>query len=168
MVNSATQTVSLTFSGVPDAARTDLFTGTNHAASGGSFAITLEPYQVSAFRFDGYEAWRAIHFPLGGDDGEKDDPDSDGRSNRNEFNAGTDPNLGTDYFQTDLSFSNAWKTVTFNTASNRYYQVDVSTNLAVGNWLPMLGNELGMGTDISVSDTNDPPEAFYRTRATRP
>ena len=58
MVNSATQSVTLTFSGVPNAPRTDLFQGSGYPASGGSFSITLDPYEVSGFRFDGYEAWR--------------------------------------------------------------------------------------------------------------
>jgi hypothetical protein len=168
MVNSATQSVTLTFNGVPDAVRTDLFTGANYPASGGSFGISLDPYEVAGFRFDGYEAWRAIHFPSGGDDGENDDPDLDGRTNCDEFNAGTDPNNGSDFFQSNLSFSNEWKSVSFNTASNRFYNVDMTTNLVEGNWFGMLGNEHGSGADISVLDTNNHPNTFYRTRVGRP
>ena len=62
MVNSATQAVTLTFSGLPDAPRTDLFHDSELPASGGSFSITLDPYEVAGFRFDGYDAWRALHF----------------------------------------------------------------------------------------------------------
>ncbi len=172
MVNSATQTLSLTFSGVPAVVRTDLFTGTNYTASGGSFAITLDAYEVAGFRFDGYAAWRDANFSaqqiLEGDADEDSDPDSDGQTNREEFNAGTDPNQGSDFFNTDLVFSNSWKKVVFNTVSNRYYSVDMSTNLTGGVWHSMTENDLGAGTNIAVLDTNDYPLTFYRTRAARP
>ena len=172
MVNSATQAVTLTFSGVPDAARTDLFTGTEYPASSGSFAITLDPYEVSGFRFDGYETWRDANFTpqqiLDGDAAEGADPDLDERTNRDEFNAGTDPNLGTDFFQTDLSFSNGWKNISFNTSSQRFYNVDMATNLVGSDWLSMYGTELGTGMNFSITDTNQHPRAFYRTRASRP
>ncbi len=172
MVNSATQAVSLTFSGVPDAARTDLFSAMEYPASGGSFAITLDPYEVAGFRFDGYNVWRDNTFTVqqiaDGDADENADPDFDGHTNRDEFNAGTDPNDGADFFQTNLSFSNDWKTVSFNTSSQRFYNIDLSTNLMDGSWLPMLGNEPGDGLGISMVDTNPYPAAFYRTRATRP
>jgi len=171
-VNSATQAVTLTFSGVPDAARTDLFQGLENTASGGSFSTTLDPYQVIAFRFDGYETWRDTNFTaqqiIDGDAGESSDPDGDGRTNRDEYNDGTNPNLGTDFLHAGLSFSNAWKTVTFNTSGSRFYNVDKSTNLVTGSWIPMLGNEPGTGGNLSVVDTNEHPGAFYRTRAVRP
>lgn len=168
MVNSATQAVTLVFSGVPDTVRTDLFQGLEYPASGGSFATTLAPYEVGAFRFSDYEAWRAIHFPSGGDDGEADDPDTDGRTNLEEYHAGTDPNVGTDFFKASLSFSNGWKNVSFNTSSNRFYNVDMSSNLAEGAWLSMLGNEQGTGMDLSVLDSNLYPNAFYRIQTGRP
>ena len=168
MVNSATQAVTLTFSGVPDAPRTDLFQETEYPASGGAFSIALAPYEVAGFRFDNYEAWRAEHFPASGDDGETDDPDHDNRTNRDEFNAGTDPNNGTDFFQTDLTISNGRGTVSFNTVGSRFYTVDLSTNLAEGLWVPVLGNEWGTGGDLSATDTNDHSSTFYRIQVARP
>jgi len=51
MVNSAEQSVTATFSNVPVAVRTDLFTGTNAATPGGVFNITLPPLAVRAFQF---------------------------------------------------------------------------------------------------------------------
>ncbi len=140
-----------------------LFDGTNTI-------VTLPYRQFAAQRivlYVGYETWREENFPTGGDDGETDDPDGDGRTNRDEFNAGTDPNNGNDFFQTGLAFSNGWKTVSFNTASNRFYNVDCSTNLVEGSWFPMLGNEPGTGGDLSATDTNDCPRAFYRIRVNR-
>ena len=171
-VNSATQAVTLTFSGVPDAPRTDLFQGVETPASGGSFSVAFDPYEVVAFRFDGYETWRDSRFTQQQiDDGLGDpdaDPDGDDRTNRDEYNAETEPLDGGDFFASSLAFSNHWKTVSFETSSNRFYRVDVSTNLVSGGWFPMRGNEQGSGADLSVTDTNDYSEAFYRTRVSRP
>lgn len=172
MVNSATQAVTVTFSGVPDAARTDLFTGTEYPASGGSFTNTLDPYEVAGFRFNGYEAWRDSNFtPQQIFDGDADpdaDPDSDGSTNFEEFHAGTDPNDGNDYFQGELSFTNGWQSISFNTSSQRFYNVDISTNLVAGNWAGLLANELGTGAGMAVLDTNTFPNTFYRIQVTRP
>ena len=52
MVNSAQQSVTATFSGLPWESRLDLFAGTNAATPGGTFSITLPPLGVSAFRFN--------------------------------------------------------------------------------------------------------------------
>ena len=52
MVNSAEQSVTATFSGLPNKNRTDLFAGTNAPTPGGAFSITLPRLGVSAFRFD--------------------------------------------------------------------------------------------------------------------
>jgi hypothetical protein len=51
MVNSAEQSVTATFSGLPPANRLDLFAGTSATTPGGSFSITLPPLAVRAFRF---------------------------------------------------------------------------------------------------------------------
>ncbi|VGO14077.1 hypothetical protein PDESU_02634 [Pontiella desulfatans] len=171
-VNSATQAVTVTFSGVPDAMRTDLFQGLENSTPGGSFSKTFAPYEVTAFRFDGYETWRDSQFTQQQiDDGLGDpdaDPDGDGCANRDEYIAGTEPLVFGDCFATDLSFSNDWKTVSFQTSSNRFYTVDLSTNLVEGHWVPMVGNEPGTGADFFVTDTNVFPNAFYRTRVNRP
>ncbi|VGO19075.1 hypothetical protein [Pontiella sulfatireligans] len=172
MVNSATQNVSVTFSGVPDTPRTDLFEEMEYAASGGSFSIDLAPLQVAGFRFDGYEAWRDQHFTqpeIGAglaDPGA--DPDGDGHDNRDEFDAGTDPNNGDDYFHATIEPLSAGMDLVFSTSSNRFYDVDYSTNLIGGNWLSMLGNEQGTGDDLSVEDTRQFPAAYYRVRVSRP
>lgn len=115
-----------------------------------------------------YETWRDRHFPAGGNDGEDDDPDSDGRTNRQEYDEGTDPNNGNDFFKAKLSFDNDWKTISFDTSSNRFYSVDWSTNLVAGAWLSLHENTPGTGMDISLLDSNSHPNAFYLIRTIRP
>ena len=116
----------------------------------------------------GYETWRDINFPSGGEDGENDDPDTDDRTNRDEFDAGTDPNNSNDVFRTQISFSGAIKDLSMSTKSSRIYSLERSTNLLDSAWQPLFENVEGTDSDVSVADTNAYPEAFYRSRATRP
>jgi hypothetical protein len=51
MVNSAGQSVTATFSGVPLQTREDLFVAGTSATPGGPFSVTLPAYGVKAFRF---------------------------------------------------------------------------------------------------------------------
>lgn len=138
---------------------------------GTSTTVTLPYRQFAAQRivlYMGYETWRETNFPSGGDDGENDDPDGDGRPNRDEFDAGTDPNNSNDVFRTQIAFSGDVKDLSVSTTSNRIYSLERSTNLLDNAWLPIFENVAGTGSDLLAADTNSYHEAFYRTRATRP
>ncbi|WP_193211578.1 PQQ-dependent sugar dehydrogenase [Luteolibacter marinus] len=81
-----------------------------------------------------YEQWRATNFEPDDDPAGQpgEDPDMDGRSNRDEFLAGTHPLDGSSFFQPKLAGHPA--TLGFTLPANRSFRIDVSTDL--GQWNP--------------------------------
>ena len=98
------------------------------------------------------------------------DPDKDGRSNLEEFLAGTNPNnansnLRITGYQYDLDNSVTWSSVL-----TRLYYVRQSTNLTFSNWVDSSLGEItpdGASTTVMVAGTNS-PQKYYRVEAVLP
>jgi len=116
------------------------------------------------------DAWETAYFgntnqPASGVSG---DYDHDGVSNYDEFLAGSNPtNKNSRLRVTDLSVTNASRSVTWTAVPYRYYNVEVSTNLTGGGWvyLGTVTNLNALGT-LGYSDPTIPlpPIRFYRVR----
>jgi len=97
------------------------------------------------------------------------DSDGDGLSNEDEEEAGTNPNLGSSVFRTELagplsgSFSFQYPSV-----SGKYYRVFYRTSLVSGDWQVLPGHEnvTGTGSEIQVEDTPPGPR-FYKVEVKR-
>lgn len=95
------------------------------------------------------------------------DADEDGFSNLEEYLYGTDPRDSNSYFGF-INSTNALPAVAFVSATGRWYDILVTTNLMSQNWLPWKTNLPGSEATMSVTDTNARPERFYRLRVTAP
>ncbi|HEX9785038.1 MAG TPA: thrombospondin type 3 repeat-containing protein [Opitutaceae bacterium] len=94
------------------------------------------------------------------------DEDGDGRSNHDEYLAGTDPrNPGSDLTVVDFTpAASGGYTITWTTVAGRTYRVERSTDLAPDSWETIQASVPGTGSVVSFTDTA--PEAsqhvFYR------
>ena len=115
-----------------------------------------------------YLAWRDLHFSGAeidtGLSGLDEDPDTDNRSNWEEFVADTNPRDINSYWA--MTANNG--TFSFGSSTACLYAVDFSTNLVGGVWQPLIEDQPGTGSDMPVSDTNDYENCFYRARVERP
>jgi hypothetical protein len=92
------------------------------------------------------------------------DPDADGFGNIEEYVAGTNPTNGASLFQFTAVSNSPRFVFSFPSASGRYYDVLVSTNLPPGEWIPWRTNLIGSNVSMSVTDTNNLPYRNYRLR----
>ena len=156
----------------PHAPKSVLLDGTSVAFSWANSQLTLSVPATEGSIVDlvdeAYLAWRDTHFSeaeiaavLSGLD---EDPDGDGLSNWSEFVADTDPRDGSTYFAMEID-PNA---VSFDTSSNRFYTVEYSTNLVDSPWAPLVEDEPGTGTTVTIPHTNDYGACFYRTKVALP
>ena len=102
------------------------------------------------------------------------DPDHDGMSNLQEYQAGTNPtNASSVLLITSGSFAPGGTTasLTWNSVPTRFYYVQKNLNLATTNWvdsgLGLISPALGSSTTDSFTDTNAPTRV-YRVKAVLP
>lgn len=117
---------------------------------------------------EAYLSWRDTHFSeaeiASGLAGLDEDPDGDNLSNWNEFVADTDPRDGSTYFAMAIDSGS----VSFDTSSNRLYTLEYSTNLVAAPWTPLVEDEPGTGSAVTIPHTNDYDACFYRTQVALP
>ena len=102
------------------------------------------------------------------------DPDHDGMSNAQEYQAGTDPNITTSVLRiTAQQFTVGGTTanLTWNSVPSRYYHIQKTVSVAPTNWtdsgLGLISPSAGTTTTSSFSDSTTPIR-FYRVQANRP
>lgn len=96
------------------------------------------------------------------------DPDGDGSNNRQEYLAGTKPLDATSALRvTGSTPTGSDFVITFASASNKFYQVQRTTNLDVTTvWTTITNNVAGTGAPVSVIDPGAAvqPQSFYRVQ----
>ena len=96
------------------------------------------------------------------------DSDNDGITNLNEYIAGTDPQDKTDYFHIASITAGTNCVLSFQSALNRLYTLEIRTNLNTGSWTSVSGqiDIVGNAGLLELSQTNSPPETtqFYRIK----
>jgi hypothetical protein len=85
-----------------------------------------------------------------------------------EYLAGTDPMDATSYFHIASITTGTNCVLSFQSALNRLYTLEIRTNLAVGLWASVSGQVdiAGNAGLIELSQTNRPPDTtrFYRVK----
>ena len=102
--------------------------------------------------------------------GEPDqDPDGDGTVNSEEFIIGSSASVTNPVFKTGIETtgSNSFN-LSFPTYPNRLYQLEMSTNLAEGNWSTVSSTSIGSGGVIVFPITKNADAVFYRVGAKLP
>ena len=124
-----------------------------------------------------FDEWEVEHFgglhkPLAAPE---EDWDWDGFDNRSEYAAGTAPKGADDFFKIDIMNNASTSCVSFFAREtdvvmqgfDRYYSLEVSTNLTPPAWEAVDGHTNILGQDREIVCTNGPPAphpAFYRGR----
>lgn len=96
-----------------------------------------------------------------------DDADGDGFLNWEEYVYGTVPTSGVSYFRY-ASIHSAPPAITFVSATGRWYDILVNTELVAGAWALWRTNLPGSNLTMTVTDTNAIPIRHYRIRARAP
>lgn len=95
------------------------------------------------------------------------DADGDGLTNLQEFRAGTDPQNASSALRVTATGQSAadW-TITFQTVSNKLYNLERTDDLVSGLWSNMAVTIVGTGNPVTITDTNAAlfPRRFYRAR----
>ncbi len=114
------------------------------------------------------DTWESAHFG-GLGYGPGDDPDGDGQNNLEEFVGGTQPTNASSFFAIEGIQFDAGTRLSFEGLTGRTYRVLYSTNL-LGDilWTDLMAGLSGSNGTMSVTDTNDAPNRFYRVRAAMP
>ena len=115
--------------------------------------------------------WRQDHFGTTANTGPAADPDGDGKTNRDEYAAGTGPNNAADFFRILTTAKTATGyTVTAAGKAGRRYVLERSTAPGAAAWTSV-GTVGSLGADgpIMLTDPAPPLEAgCYRLRVTVP
>lgn len=119
-----------------------------------------------------YGPWSTNYWPSGVGAAQTNDPDGDGANNWEEWVAGTDPTLVNSHFAIADSTGLTSMVISWQTITNRFYQVQGSTNMA-GQWTNVASsfytNAPGRGTVMKFTNsTGSRTGQFFRVRARRP
>jgi len=112
-----------------------------------------------------YATWRQSHFGTSTDGDPAADPDHDGRSNHDEFLAGTSPTIGNGFLTPTVSHTGGNATLSFTLPANRSYQVQTSPDLTT--WTPWdVPGNAGLphpgGTAVLSGPVTPPDRQFFR------
>ena len=120
------------------------------------------------------DSWRALHF--GGDGSSASstsaasaDPDHDGRSNLEEYEAGTDPNDQASVFKLTLfEMAADWINIDVTSEAFNRYTLQSSETLAQGSWIPESYEVVGDGQPIRFEmQSGAEPRMFFRVENIR-
>lgn len=92
------------------------------------------------------------------------DFDGDGRTDFEEYIAGTHPTNGLNFQRLEIGpagLSNGWK-ILFATVTGRLYRVEASPSLAAPDWQPVVTNLPGTGAPQEVLDPNPATPRYFR------
>jgi hypothetical protein len=92
------------------------------------------------------------------------DPDHDGMTNIQEYQAGTDPQDA----QSNLRLvivSLSPVTLRFNAAADKSYVVEYRNTLATGSWITLANVSAGAARTVSVNDPSSNSSRFYRVHS---
>lgn len=105
----------------------------------------------------------------GGDLDSGADPDLDGMSDLQEYYADTIPTNGASRLVSSILATNAAeRIITSLSSTGRVYFLQYKTNLMTGSWSNLRTNVPGVGGVLSLLDTNNVANGFYRIGAGRP
>jgi len=97
-----------------------------------------------------------------------EDPDSDGYVNLEEYIAGTNPTNAMSFPVVSAIGAQSGAVISWSSLTGRLYDVEISTNLSLEQWIMFMGGIPGTGTTMSVTDTNQWWHRFYRYRVYLP
>ena len=139
--------------------------------------INSLPDNFGSYAADGIDDdWQVQYFglPPSADAGPLVDPDHDGQNNRFEFTAGVVPTDSSSQFKIQaraVPGQPTKKDIVFSPRLvNRSYQLQTSTTLLGGSWMPLIGGTLSDdGEERTIRDPNATgPRKFYRVEITLP
>lgn len=160
----------------------DLHTGSLLHQGADRFPVNLAQWQVAGYKIQPvgvawlpglFFEWQSGHFQpseiTGGLADAEEDADGDGASNDHEFIAGSDPRDPLSRFTLAALLPEGASSIllSYDTATNRNYLLQVCTNLADGSWMAVATNP-GTGDGASVAVPTAAPAAFFRLEAELP
>ena len=113
-----------------------------------------------------YAAWEAQYWPMGGSGGQGADPDGDGRTNAEEWAAGTHPNQADSILDVNVDTSAPSQIVTWPSVPGRTYDIEWTTDLSTP-FTPFATGITATPPMNTYTDTVHAAETkgFYRVRA---
>jgi len=116
--------------------------------------------------------WEAAHFGGASEAGGEADADwdGDGMCNEDEYWAGTDPTRAGSVLKLAAteSVGVSERIITWQSASNAVYAIDVRTNLATGTWVPLADGVAGTPPlNVSTTTVGAARHTYYRVRGRR-
>jgi hypothetical protein len=165
-LNGISMSISVASNATPGLRTFIVQQGANRAYANGYLEVLP---QVSDYNFDGLDDvfQRKYFFPFTSTNAvPAADPDSDGMSNWQEYVAGTNPTNEASLLQMEsVVQAGNGATVTWQSVTNRHYQVMGRTNLAVGTWQNVGSVFTPAGTHSSVLDSSATNAVrFYRVQ----